>query len=135
MRLKILSWPVGHFTRLLMVSKAVANNKGNNMNQTQPLTSYEAITLLRTIQPLAGLILERGPGYQFDENTQLFISRLIAQINQADFSTPALSHIHHSAGISDQAMKALWNWYSYRRARVETSPPDGELEMENWLQD
>ena len=105
------------------------------MHQVQPLTTYDVINLLKAIQPLARLILQEGPAYQFDEATQDFLDRLLAQFNQADFSTPALALIHHSAGLSDQEMKALWNWYSYRRARVETTPPDGELEMENWLQD
>ncbi len=99
------------------------------------MTTFDVINLLKTIQPLARLILENGAGYQFDEATQLFLSRVIEQFNQADFSTPALAHIHHSAGLSDREMKVLWNWYSYRRARIETNPPSGELEMENWFQD
>lgn len=105
------------------------------MHQVQPITTYDAINLLKNIQPLAALIYEKGPAYQFDEATQLYLSHLVEKINQADFSAQALSQIHGSAGLSAPEMKALFNWYSHHRATSETTPPDGVLEMESWLQD
>lgn len=105
------------------------------MNQAQPITAYDAINLLANIQPLAAQINEKGPTYQFDQATQLYLSHLVEKINQADFSAQALSQIHQSAGLSAPEMKALFNWYSYHRAQVEPATPDGVIEMEAWLQD
>ena len=105
------------------------------MNQTPPITAYDAINLLKNIQPLAALIHEKGPAYQFDEATQLYLSHLVEKINQADFSAQALAQIHQSAGLSTQEMKALFNWSSQHRATVEITPPDGTLEMESYFQD
>src|SRR3954447_17213190 len=105
------------------------------MNQEQPITAYDAINLLKIIQPLAALIHEKGPVYQFDQATQLYLSHLVEKINQADFSAQALAQIHRSAGLSALQMKALFNWYSYHRAPVEITPPDGVLEMETWFKD
>lgn len=105
------------------------------MHQTQPLTTYDVVNLLKTIQPLARLIQQEGPAYRFDEQTQEFLGRLIEEFNRADFSTPALALIHHSAGLTNQEMKALWNWYSYHRAQTEAVPRDGQVDMEAWLAD
>ena len=105
------------------------------MNQVQPITAYDAINLLVNVQPLAALLYEKGPAYQFDQPTQLYLSHLIEKINQADFSAQALSQIHQSAGLSAPEMKALFNWYSYHRAQVDPILPDGVLEMEAWFQD
>lgn len=105
------------------------------MNHLQPITAFDAINLLANIQPLAALLHEKGPTYQFDQATQVYLSHLVEKINQADFSAQALSQVHQSAGLSAPEMKALFNWYSYHRAEVEPAPPDGVLEMEAWFQD